>query len=142
MSERVYCVYTMANKTRGSLYIGISSRLKARVREHKSGAFEGFTAKYKLHRLVYYETYRQILHALDREKQLKHWRRSKQEAVIESMNPNWLDLSAEWEKPAPTHHLKIERPAQRFPDENETNNKSRPEVSPLRPAKSRGLRSR
>ncbi len=112
------------------------------MREHKSGAFEGFTAKYKLHRLVYYETYRQISRALAREKQLKNWRRSKKEALIESMNPNWLDLSAEWEKPVPTHQLKVERPVQRFAELNETKNKTRPEVSPLRPAKARGLRSR
>ncbi len=75
------------------LYIGVTSDLVKRVYEHKNGLVEGFTDKYKLRKLVYYETTNDILSAISREKQLKDWRRSKKVALINEINPHWEDLN-------------------------------------------------
>jgi putative endonuclease len=74
------------------LYIGVTSDLSGRVWEHKSGAFEGFTKKYKINQLVYHELFHDIESAIAREKQLKGWSRAKKIALIEKMNPGWEDL--------------------------------------------------
>ena len=93
--EHRYYTYIMSSRT-GVLYIGVTSSLEARVREHKNGTHDGFTKRYKCHRLVYYEVYGSIYAAIRREKQLKGWTRAKKIALIESMNPRWTDLSESW----------------------------------------------
>lgn len=105
--EHRYCVYILASKSR-TLYIGVTSDLETRIREHRSGMYGGFTADYKVHRLVYYEPFHWVQAAISREKQLKRWRREKKVALIERDNPTWEDLSAEWGKPA---RLQIHAPA-------------------------------
>jgi putative endonuclease len=83
----------------GTLYIGVTSHPEKRVFQHKQHAFAGFTAKYDVDRLLYWESYDDVINAIDREKQLKGWRRSKKIALIESLNPHWLDLSRDWYSP-------------------------------------------
>lgn len=94
-SRELY-VYVMSNVAR-TLYVGVTNDLMRRVQEHKLGSVPGFTAKYRLTRLVYFETTPYVLNAISREKQLKGWTRSKKLALIESLNPGWSDLAAEWE---------------------------------------------
>jgi putative endonuclease len=97
--DRLYYVYILASKSR-TLYIGVTNNLEARIRQHRSGAFGGFTSDYNVHRLVYYERFTWVQMAIGREKQLKRWRREKKVFLIERENPTWEDLSAEWGKPA------------------------------------------
>ena len=97
--ERSY-VYILASKSR-VLYTGVTSRLEARISEHKAGAFDGFTARYRVHRLVYYQSFSNILPAIRREKQIKRWRREKKVALIEIDNPTWEDLAEGWGKQVP-----------------------------------------
>jgi putative endonuclease len=85
----------MSSKT-GTLYTGITNDIKKRVYEHKNHIIPGFTDKYSIDRLVYVETFGDALSAIAREKQIKHWRREKKVAIIESANPQWLDLAADW----------------------------------------------
>jgi putative endonuclease len=89
-----YYVYIMANRAR-TLYVGATSNLARRVRQHKSGLIPGFTSRYGLNRLVYFEVTSDVLAALQREKQIKGWLRPKKVALIESVNPHWDDLSEE-----------------------------------------------
>ena len=93
MSE--FYVYIMANKSR-TLYIGVTNNLVRRVNEHKNEIISGFTKKYHLHKLVYFEQGDDVNSAIFREKQLKKWRREKKIALIESLNPEWRDLSDDW----------------------------------------------
>ena len=93
--SKEYYVYIMTNKSK-TLYIGVTSNLMRRVREHKEKLIEGFTSKYNIHILVYYESTLNVHVALDREKQLKGWLRAKKIALINSMNPEWKDLSEGW----------------------------------------------
>lgn len=86
----------MANRTR-MVYIGVTNSLERRVWEHKNKFTPGFTSKYNLNRLVYYELYSDIRGAIAREKQMKGWLRKKKIALIESENPKWNDLSEDWE---------------------------------------------
>ena len=83
----------MTNKTEGVLYTGVTNDLKRRVYEHKGKLVEGFTKKYNIGKLVYYELCEDIESAILREKQIKGWLRIKKIALIESMNPGWRDLS-------------------------------------------------
>lgn len=85
----------MTNRSR-TLYIGVTSDLRHRVWQHKTGKLKGFTSRYKLDRLVFYEPYKYINNAIDREKELKGWTRLKKIALIVSMNPTWKDLSEGW----------------------------------------------
>ena len=91
MGEKRYWVYIIASPSR-TLYIGVTSNLSKRVWEHKEKRVDGFTKKYGVDRLVYYEETGNVLSALEREKQLKKWRREKKVALIERMNPQWADL--------------------------------------------------
>jgi putative endonuclease len=93
--RRTYCVYIMGSLS-GTLYIGMTGNLHKRVFEHKFHRIEGFTDKYQVERLLYWESFDDVHKAINREKQLKGWRRSKKIALIESMNPHWLDLAREW----------------------------------------------
>lgn len=89
-----YYVYMMANKYNGVLYIGMTNNLERRVGEHKSGLVPGFSQRYKTIKLVYYEHGNDVNTAIAREKQLKGWLRKRKNELIETMNPEWLDLSA------------------------------------------------
>lgn len=92
MPEREPVVYIMASKRNGTLYTGVTSDIFQRVDEHKQAQLKGFTQKYSCHRLVYFESYDDMNSAIDREKQIKAGSRQKKLALIEAMNPNWLDL--------------------------------------------------
>ncbi len=91
-----YYVYILASKRNGTLYIGVTNNLERRVYEHKTNTIRGFTSKYNVHQLVYYEQTTDINSALQREKQLKKWNRKWKLALIEKDNPNWNDLSEDW----------------------------------------------
>jgi putative endonuclease len=89
-----YCVYIMANIAR-AIYVGMTNDLQRRVYEHKNKQIPGFTAKYGLDALVYFECGEDVYSAITREKQIKGWTRAKKIQLIESMNPEWKDLSKE-----------------------------------------------
>ena len=93
---KLYWVYILTNASRTSLYTGITSTLPDRIDEHKSKAYSGFTSKYNVNRLVYYEAFSSVDDTIAREKQIKGWRRTKKVVLIESMNPKWDDLSRPW----------------------------------------------
>jgi putative endonuclease len=90
-----YYVYIMASSS-GTLYTGVTDDLERRVFEHKNKLIPGFSSKYNINRLVYYEETQDIKVALNREKQIKSWRRSKKVDLITSSNPKWQDLSEGW----------------------------------------------
>ena len=90
-----FWVYIITNKHESVLYIGITNSLSRRLSEHRRGEIPGFTADDRCNRLIYYEHYQDVNQAIAREKQLKRWSRAKKVALIERMNPRWLDLSAE-----------------------------------------------
>ena len=90
-----FWVYILTSRT-GTLYVGVTGDIGTRVLQHKIDSFEGFTKKYKVHRLVYYESYEHVMTAIRREKQLKGWRREKKIALIEKVNPRWMDLAENW----------------------------------------------
>jgi putative endonuclease len=90
-----YYVYLMTNNS-GTLYVGVTNNLERRVWEHKTGATEGFTKRYKISRLIYYETTPSIKAAIEREKTLKGWTRTRELALVRSANPRWKDLSDGW----------------------------------------------
>jgi putative endonuclease len=92
-----YYVYIMSNVSR-TLYIGVTNNLERRAYEHKQKQIPGFTQKYNVTNLVYIETFPDPQSAIEREKQLKKWRRDKKISLVETMNPGWLDLSAEWSR--------------------------------------------
>ena len=94
MSKQCY-MYIMTNKS-GTLYTGVTGDLLRRVHEHKTKQIEGFTKRYNLTRLIYYESGADVREAIAREKELKGWRRSKKVALINSSNPQWNDLSDGW----------------------------------------------
>ncbi|HBM45412.1 MAG: Excinuclease ABC C subunit domain protein [Candidatus Nomurabacteria bacterium GW2011_GWF2_35_66] len=87
-----YYVYILANNKNGTLYIGVTNNLGRRVFEHKNGLVDGFTKKYFVHNLVYYEEFVDINYAISREKQLKWWKRKWKIDLIEKENPEWQDL--------------------------------------------------
>ncbi len=85
-------VYILASRRNGTLYIGVTSNLKARVYTHRTGIVSGFTKRYSVHRLVYFEIHQSMYDAISREKTLKKWRRAWKLRLIEENNPEWLDL--------------------------------------------------
>ena len=93
-----FWVYIMSSKSR-RIYTGVTNDIGRRVREHKAGEIEGFTQRYKINRLVYYERFHYVGNAIRREKEIKGWDRRTRVALIESANPTWEDLSEEWGKP-------------------------------------------
>ena len=92
MAEKYYYVYLLANKPRGTLYVGVTSKLVQRVWQHKEEQVDGFTKRYGLKSLVWYEQHEDVLQAILREKQIKNWNRLWKIELIESGNPEWLDL--------------------------------------------------
>lgn len=89
-----YYVYIMASRA-GVLYTGVTNDLNRRISEHKERQISGFSKRYKVNRLVYYESMNDVKDAIAREKQIKRWRREKKEHLIESINPEWNDLARE-----------------------------------------------
>src|SRR5438034_126208 len=90
-----YFVYVMANFT-GTIYTGVTNDLERRVYEHKNGLLQGFTSKYGLNKLVYFESTSDVHEAIAREKQIKGWRRRRKQALIEGINPGWRVLTEGW----------------------------------------------
>ena len=86
------CVYILANKSRGTFYIGVTSDLVARIWQHKNDLALGFSEQYQVHLLVYYEMHATMMDAITREKQLKKWNREWKIKLIEGVNENWADL--------------------------------------------------
>ncbi len=86
------CVYILTNKQNGTLYVGVTSHLEKRIWQHKTLTTPGFTSKYKINQLVYYETHNNVWEAIKREKNIKAWRRAWKLQLIEEKNPNWEDL--------------------------------------------------
>jgi putative endonuclease len=93
--EYDFWVYILTNKLNSVLYIGMTNDLTRRVSEQQSGEIPRFTADYRCHKLVYWEYYSDVGEAIAREKQLKNWSRKKKVALIEGMNPRWVDLFEE-----------------------------------------------
>ena len=91
-----YYVYILTNWKGNVMYIGVTNDLERRLYEHKHELVEGFTKRYHVHKLVYYEETSDVRAAIEREKQLKNWARAKKDALVETMNPMWKDLSDEW----------------------------------------------
>ena len=96
MKDHHYFVYIMTNKHNTVLYTGVTNNLERRVYEHKHKSIPGFTSKYNITRLAYFEETDNISQAIAREKQIKGWLRVKKIALIESINPEWKDLSEDW----------------------------------------------
>lgn len=94
--QKIYYVYVMASKRNGTLYVGVTGNLTKRVFEHRNNLTEGFTKKYSIHNLVYYEITNDINAAILREKQMKKWKRQWKINMIERENPGWKDLFAEY----------------------------------------------
>ena len=92
MIANTYYVYIMANQYNNVLYVGVTNNLERRVYEHKNGVVEGFTKRYNVHKLVWFESCGDVEAAIVREKQIKNWTRAKKEVLINQMNPGWKDL--------------------------------------------------
>src|SRR4051812_44967881 len=91
-SGRTYWVYILASDIGGTLYVGVTNDLIRRVHAHRTDAVAGFSRRYAIHRLVYFEQFDQIELAIEREKRLKRWNRAWKIELIEEANPNWIDL--------------------------------------------------
>jgi putative endonuclease len=95
VESKTYYVYILTNKS-GTLYTGVTGKLRGRAWQHKTKQVEGFTKKYNIDRLIHYETFSDVWSAIAREKQIKGWVRRKKVDLIASMNPQWRDLSEGW----------------------------------------------
>ena len=93
----MYYVYILSNWDDSVIYIGVTGNLPRRLYEHRNGLVDGFSKKYNVHKLVYYEHTGDVYSAISREKQLKKWRREKKNQLIETVNPQWRDLSLDWD---------------------------------------------
>lgn len=89
-------VYILTSKINSTVYTGVTGDLMRRVQEHRNDRIEGFTKRYHVHKLVYYENFQDVQEAIAREKRLKGWRRARKNALIESVNPSWADLAGDW----------------------------------------------
>ncbi len=96
--DHKYWLYIVASLT-GTLYVGMTNSIDRRIDEHKDETFKGFASKYACDRLVHWESFDDVRKAIDREKQLKGWRREKKIALIETLNPSWKDLAKDWGQP-------------------------------------------
>jgi putative endonuclease len=95
-TERKYYVYLLTNWNNKVIYVGMTSDLQKRIYEHKHKQVKGFTEKYNINKLVYYEETTDVHAALAREKEIKKWRREKKDNLVKTMNPAWRDLSLQW----------------------------------------------
>jgi len=93
-----YYVYILSSRRNGTIYTGVTNNLLQRMYSHKNKLLKGFTSRYGVNRLVYYEETGDIYAAIEREKEIKGWTRIKKMKLIESVNPNWKDLSQDWFK--------------------------------------------
>ena len=93
----MFFVYMLSNWNDSVLYIGVTNNLERRLYEHRNGLVDGFTKKYNVHKLVYFEHTSDVYSAISREKQLKKWSRAKKNFLVASMNPQWKDLSEDWQ---------------------------------------------
>jgi putative endonuclease len=93
--ESCYYVYLLTNWNHRVMYVGVTNDLSRRLYEHKNKLIKGFTEKYNLNKLVYFEETRDVQSALAREKEIKKWRREKKDALVQSVNPEWRDISDE-----------------------------------------------
>ena len=93
--NKQYYVYILTNRS-GTLYTGVTNDLETRIWQHRQGKGSVFTTRYKINKLVYFESCPNVLDAISREKQIKGWLREKKVALAESINPGWEDLSANW----------------------------------------------
>ena len=91
-----YYVYMLTNWNNRVIYTGVTNNLERRLYEHKNGVADGFTKKYNVHKLVWFEYTTDVCSAIEKEKQIKGWRRSKKNALVEENNPTWRDLSEDW----------------------------------------------
>ena len=94
-NDSTYFVYLLASRRNGTLYIGITNDLQRRMYEHRNKLYKGFTQRYSVHQLVYFEIFEDAYTAIVREKQLKWWRRKWKMELIERYNPDWIDLVEE-----------------------------------------------
>lgn len=91
-----FWIYIVVSAYENVMYIGMTNNLERRVSEHKQKLVKGFTKRYRVDKLVYYEHYTDVNAAIAREKELKGWRREKKNALVETINPEWVDLSTDW----------------------------------------------
>src|SRR5271156_741834 len=98
--DKLSHVYPLESRSR-TLYTGVTNDLMRRTFEHRQGLVPGFTSRYRIHRLVHFETFRDVRVAIAREKQIKGWDRAKRVALIEEKNPTWEDYGAQWLPPYP-----------------------------------------
>jgi putative endonuclease len=94
---KTFYVYILASKRNGTIYVGFTDDIERRVREHKEKSVSGFTAKYGVTKLVYFETFEDSYQAFERERRMKKWKRAWKLRLIEKDNPDWNDLSEDWE---------------------------------------------
>ena len=92
-----YYVYFITNQINTVLYVGVTNNLYRRLYEHKEGFADGFTKRYRVYKLVYFETTTDVKAAIEREKQIKSWPRKRKNELIESKNPLWEDLAINWD---------------------------------------------
>jgi putative endonuclease len=107
---KAFYVYMMTNRSRVVLYTGITNSLMRRVSQHQNAETKGFTKTYNVNLLVYYERFNDPRDAIAREKEIKGWRRAKKNALVETLNPNWADLSPTLFQHAPSHSERSEGP--------------------------------
>jgi putative endonuclease len=93
--EKLPCVYMLASRRNGTLYVGVTTNLVKRIWEHKQNAVQGFTQRYGVHTLVWYEAHESMMSAIAREKAIKEWRRAWKIKLIEKNNPEWRDVYLE-----------------------------------------------
>ena len=96
MIEKAYYVYLITNWNNKVIYVGMTNDLQRRIFEHKEKQVKGFTEKYNVHKLVYFEQTSDVETALNREKEIKKWRREKKDKLVEDTNPSWRDLSEDF----------------------------------------------
>ncbi|MBL7174648.1 MAG: GIY-YIG nuclease family protein [Desulfobacteraceae bacterium] len=95
-SKRRYYVYLITNWNNKVMYVGVTNNLERRIYEHKKKLVKGFTKKYNVNKLVYFEETQDVIAAINREKEIKKWRREKKNQLVNRINPTWQDLSLEW----------------------------------------------
>lgn len=99
VKDRHYYVYILTNWNNEVMYVGMTNNLERRMYEHKNKLVDGFTKKYNVFKLVYYELGNDVNAVIAREKEIKKWRREKKDNLVKTLNPEWKDLSLEWDVP-------------------------------------------
>ena len=97
MEDKLYFVYLLTNWENTVMYTGMTNDLQRRLYEHKNKLIKGFTSKYNVSKLVYFESTPDVTSAIAREKEIKKWRRGKKDALVVQQNPGWVDLSMQWQ---------------------------------------------